>query len=171
MKKQFLSIFFLAGMLMLHLPSFAQTSTYVLFRHAEKDTSVQGSSQMNADPPLSRLGEQRALSLPEVLKMYKPDAIFSTNYTRTKSTVKPLSLKWGKEIQLYDPKNLASFAEQLLAEKGKTILVAGHSNTTPALANLLIKQNTYQSLEESVYNQIWVIVIKDGKAETNIIKY
>ena len=150
---------------------FSQTSTYILLRHAEKDTSVQGSTQMTADPPLSPKGLQRAASLPDVLKMYTPDAIYSTNYSRTKSTAAPLSAKWAKEVQTYDPKKLNELADLLLAEKGKTIIVVGHSNTTPALANLLIKQNTYKSLDDSVYDQLWIITVTNGNAEARILKY
>lgn len=149
----------------------AQTTTIVLLRHAEKDTSAAGSSMMKADPPLSKEGEQRAARLPEVLKEYIPDAIYSTNYIRTKSTVVPLSKKFNKEVQLYDPGNLPVLAEQLLQMPGKTIIVAGHSNTTPALVNLLIKEKKYPNLDESVYNQLWVVTIKDGKVEAKQLAY
>jgi 2,3-bisphosphoglycerate-dependent phosphoglycerate mutase len=151
--------------------SYGQTSTYILLRHAEKDTSITGSTAMKADPPLSKEGEQRAQRLPEVLKAYQPDAVYSTNYARTKATVTPVSKKFGKEIQLYDPKNLAAFAEQLLQEKGKTIIVAGHSNTTPALVNLLIKENKYPAIDDSVYDQLWIVTITDGKASAKVLKY
>lgn len=118
---------------------------------------------MTADPPLSEAGNLRAQRLITVLKSYKPDIIYSTNYIRTKATVTPLAGKFGKEIELYDPAKQAAFAEKLLSEKGKTIVIAGHSNTIPALANLLIRENKYARLDESVYNQLWVIQIRNGK--------
>jgi 2,3-bisphosphoglycerate-dependent phosphoglycerate mutase len=149
----------------------AQTTTYILLRHAEKDTSVAGSSAMRADPPLSKEGELRAQKLLAVLKEYTPDIIYSTNYTRTRSTVAPLAVKFNKEVKLYDPRNLAAFAEQLLQERGKTIIVAGHSNTTPALANLLIKENTYKDLDDSVYNQLWIVTVSEGKMVAKTIVY
>ena len=149
----------------------AQTSTYILLRHAEKDTSTAGSTMMRADPPLTKEGEQRAQKLLEVLKTYTPDAIYSTNYVRTKNTVTPLAKKFNKEIQTYDPRNLAAMADQLLQQKGKTIVVAGHSNTTPSLVNLLIKENTYPNLDESVYNQLWIVTVTDGKAVAKVVTY
>ncbi len=126
---------------------------------------------MKADPPLSKAGELRAQQLVAVLKEYIPDAIYSTDYTRTKATVTPLAKKFNKEIQIYDPRNLATFAEQLLQQKGKTIIVAGHSNTTPALANLLLKENTYANLDESVYNQFWIITVSEGKMVAKVVMY
>lgn len=150
---------FLIGISVLH----AQTNTYILLRHAEKDTSKTGSAMMKADPPLSEAGNQRAQHLVQVLESYRPDLIYSTNYIRTKSTIAPLAKKFGKEIELYDPAKQGAFAEKLLSENGKTIVIAGHSNTIPALANLLIRENKYASLDESVYNQLWVIQIRGGK--------
>ncbi len=149
----------------------AQTTTYILLRHAEKDTSAAGSTMMKADPPLTKEGEARARNLPDLLKAYTPDMIYSTNYIRTKSTVTPLAKKFNKEIQLYDPKNLASFAEMLLQQKGKTIVVAGHSNSTPQLVNLLLKENKYPNLDESIYNQFWIVTVTDGRAEAKVITY
>ena len=142
----------------------AQTTTIILLRHAEKDTSTAGSTMMQANPALSKEGEMRAASLPEVLKAYTPDLFYSTDYTRTRSTITPLAKKFGKEIAVYDPRKLADFAAELQKITGKTIVVAGHSNTTPALVNLLIGEKKYPNLDESVYNQYWVVTINDGKA-------
>jgi 2,3-bisphosphoglycerate-dependent phosphoglycerate mutase len=140
----------------------AQTSTYILLRHAEKDTSQAGSTMMKADPPLTEQGKKRAESLIKVLKAYTPDRIYSTQYLRTQSTVAPLAKKFHQTIEVYDPKQLEQFSNELLAMSGKTIVVAGHSNTTPALVNLLIHENRYPPLDESVYNQLWIVTIQDG---------
>ncbi len=155
----------------LSLGAFAQTSTYILLRHAEKDTSAAGSTMMKADPPLTQQGLARAEKLLTVLAAYSPDAIYSTNYTRTKSTVTPLSKKFNKEIQVYEPKDLVIFSEKLLQEKGKTIIVAGHSNTTPQLVNLLIKEKKYANLDESVYNQLWIVTVSEGKGVARVVEY
>lgn len=149
----------------------SQTSTYILLRHAEKDTTAAGSAMMKADPPLTQQGRERAEKLLTVLAAHTPDAIYSTNYTRTKSTVTPLAKKFNKEIQVYEPKDLMIFAEKLLQEKGKTIIVAGHSNTTPQLVNLLIREKKYANLDESVYNQLWIVTVSEGKGEARVVEY
>ena len=59
--------------------------TIILLRHAEKDTSP------NADkvnPDLSADGKLRAQKLVKIIKKYKPDAIFSSDFVRTKLTKK-----------------------------------------------------------------------------------
>ena len=163
--------FLIAGMFLLQTVS-GQTATYILLRHAEKDTSATGSTTMTADPPLAPKGELRAQNLVKVLEAYQPDVIYSTNYTRTKATVAPLSKKFGKEIQLYDPKALPAFAEHLLQMQGKTIVVVGHSNTTPVLVNLLIKENgKYPNLDDSDYSHLWIVTVTDGKAVAKVVAY
>jgi 2,3-bisphosphoglycerate-dependent phosphoglycerate mutase len=141
----------------------AQTSTYILVRHAEKEAGQ--------DPALTAAGELRAQKLLEVLKDYSPDVIYSSNYLRTRSTVTPLAKKFGKEIQIYNPGKQAEFAAQLLEQKGKTIVVAGHSNTVPALANLLLQEKTYADLDDSVYNQFWIVTVTNGKATAKVVTY
>lgn len=142
----------------------AQTTTIILLRHAEKDTATAGSTMMQANPPLSVLGMKRAAALPDLLSEYNPDAIFSTDYTRTKATVAPLAKKFNREIELYDPRQLNVLADRLKHMPGQTIVVAGHSNTTPALVNLLIDENKYPALDEKIYNRYWVVTITNGKA-------
>ncbi len=151
--------------------SFSQTSTFILIRHAEKDTSAAGSTMMTADPPLSQQGFARAQNLPDQLKAFTPTAIYSTNYTRTKTTVMPLATKFHLETRLYDPKKLEDFAKDLLQMKNATVVIAGHSNTTPQLANLLIGEKKYSNLPDDVYNQYWIVTVTDGKAEAKIITY
>ena len=161
----------IAGMFLLGTVS-GQTTTYILLRHAEKDTSAAGSTTMTADPPLAPKGELRAQNLLKVLEAYQPDVIYSTNYNRTRSTATPLSKKFNKEIQLYDPKALSAFAEQLLHMQGKTIVVVGHSNTTPVLVNLLLKENgKYPNLDDSDYSHLWIVTITDGKAVAKMVAY
>ena len=145
--------------------SLAQTSTYILVRHAEKDTSV----KTNPDLALSKEGEQRAINLVAALKDYTIDAVYSTNYIRTKSTVTPVAKKFEKEIQTYNPSKV--FVEQLLQQKGKTVLVAGHSNTIPALANALLKEDRFKALDESVYNKIFIVTVSADKAEVKLLEY
>ena len=56
------------------------STTIILVRHAEKDTTAAGSTQMHADPPLSAVGKIRADNLVKVLTSYPIQVIFSTKY-------------------------------------------------------------------------------------------
>jgi hypothetical protein len=58
----------------------------------------------------------------------------------------------------------------IMSGKLKRIIIVGHSNTTPALVNLLVKQDKYKTLAESEYDKIWVVKIKKNKRKPNKIK-
>ena len=150
----------------------AQKQRFIILRHAEKDTSVAGSQMMQSDPPLNSKGQERAQSLIRKFKKYKISKIYSTNYNRTKSTVLPLSNFIGLSIQIYDPKKLKDFADEIKAQANhsKTMLIVLHSNTTPKLVNLLLGKDMYKDLDESVYNQYWLVKI-NGQKKFAKVKY
>lgn len=150
--------------------------TIILLRHAEKDLS--GGNKTN--PELSAAGKQRAEKLVETVGKYKPDLIYSTNYTRTKSTVLPLAetvdARYRIPIRIYDFDKLEEFAGELLKSKARTIVVVGHNNTTPELANLLTKTDKYKELGENEYDKIWIVEIrrykrKPSKVEEKVVTY
>jgi len=150
--------------------NFSQT-TIILLRHAEKDTTIQGSTTMNANPPLSEKGKHRAIRLISELKNYHPDLIYSTDYIRTKSTIQPIAQKFNKEILIYNVKEQSKLANELLAIENKTIIVVGHSNTIPLLANMIMQQNLFTLMDDNDYKHYWIITIKNGKATACIKEY
>ena len=151
----------------------AQTTRYIIVRHAEKDTTLANAKLMASDPPLNSVGETRALSLADKLKDYKINQIYSSNYKRTKATASPIAKAQNLNVAIYDPRNLDAFATQLLSSEntGKTILIVGHSNSSPKLVNLLIKQDQYKDLDESIYDTYWIVTSKNGKSKAKMMKY
>lgn len=147
--------------------------TVILLRHAEKDASPTADK---VNPDLSPEGKLRAQRLVQTLKRYKPDAIYSSDFIRTRLTAAPLAEKRKVSVEVYDHRKLDELAALIQNSKGKRIVVVGHNTTTPALANLLIKQDKYKPMLESEYNKIWVIKIrkykrKPEKIEEQIIEY
>ncbi len=151
----------------------AQKQRFIIIRHAEKDTTVKGSQMMQADPPLNAKGQARALSLIGKFKKYKISTIYSTNYNRTKSTVMPLANANGLSINEYDPRQLKAFADELQtpANQSKTILIVGHSNTSPKLVNLLLGKDAYKDLDDSDYNQYWIVKLNRRRKNAKVITY
>jgi len=141
--------------------------TVILLRHAEKDLSE---GEDTANPPLSEAGKLRAEKLVGIVRKYQPDAIYSSDYIRTRATARPLARSRRMLTQIYDPRNLQQLRDLILSGKIKRIVVVGHNNTTPALANLLIGQEKYKPLSESEYNKIWIIKIKRNKRKPNETK-
>ncbi|WP_046745477.1 phosphoglycerate mutase family protein [Kordia zhangzhouensis] len=138
----------------------AVTSTYYLIRHAEKDRS----DQQNKDPELTKQGNNRAVYWAEVFKNVKFDAVYSTNYQRTLQTAQPTAEANELEIELYDPFNLK--LDKFLKEtKGKTVLIVGHSNTTPAITNRLLQNETFESIADNNNGNLYIVTIT-GKVKT-----
>ena len=53
--------------------------------------------------------------------------------------------------------------------KGKTVLVVGHSNTTPAFVNAVIKQKKYQDIDDNNNGNIYIVTIIDGKISDTVL--
>ena len=142
------------------LTTLGQDKTIVLVRHAEKDSAA---NSMNGDDPLSEIGRERVERLWKIGKKYKPHEIFATNYKRTRETVEPIAVRRRKTVQIYDPAKQAELVSQIMASKTEHYLIAGHSNTIPALANLLAKKEVFKQVPDSEYGVIWIVKIRKGE--------
>ena len=143
----------------------AQKKTIILVRHAEKVDASQ-------DPELSAEGKQRAERLAKVIKQYKPGAIYSTDFKRTRDTAAPMATRRHLKIQTYDAKKPDELIDAIMKSETKRFLVVGHSNTIPGLANLLGKKELFKNLDDAEFGAIWIVRIKDGKVrKTEIIPY
>ena len=174
MKKIVSLCFILSFLSIAAIEGFAQKRemTFILFRHAERYPSTKAN---NSDPELTDIGKQRAAKLPELLRKYKPEQIFSTNLKRTVATVTPLAdnldPKYRVQIQKYDFDELQQFAAKLLTLNARTVVISGHNNTTPALANLLIKEEKYKQFGENEYDKMIIVKIKKVKARAEMISF
>ncbi|MDH5365601.1 MAG: histidine phosphatase family protein [Cyclobacteriaceae bacterium] len=138
-------------------------TTIVLVRHAEK---VKNDSP---DPELSSAGIERALRLKQLFINADISAIYSTNYKRTKNTVLLLAEALDLKVEMYDPRDNKITKQLLNNHEGETILVSGHSNTTPQLVNTLINQEKYKSLDENEYGKIFIVTISNQE-ETKVVE-
>jgi broad specificity phosphatase PhoE len=139
--------------------------TIILVRHAEKVDASQ-------DPELTDAGKQRAERLAKIIKKYKPGAIYSTDFRRTRDTAAPLATRRGLKVEMYDAKKPAELIDTMMKSKTKRFLVVGHSNTIPGLANLLGKKELFKNLDDAEHGVIWVVRLKDGQVrKTEVIPY
>ena len=138
----------------------AQTNkTIILVRHAEKAAATE---MDKGDPDLSADGKQRAERLMKAIKKYKPHEIFATDYKRTRQTAEPIASYHKKQILTYDPAKSADFIQKMMASKTDHYLIIGHSNSIPALANLLAKKEIFRQMPDSEFGVIWIIRFKRG---------
>jgi len=115
----------------------------------------------------------RARQLADLLEAVPLDAVFSTKFRRTELTADPVAVSKGLPVMDYDPSDLPAFAKTLQKEyQGKTVLVVGHSNTTPTLAGLLDGTQSYPAFDESEYGNIMMVTLPIvGKHKTMCLKY
>lgn len=152
------------------LPSFAQnektaeTTTYYFIRHAEKNRS----DAKNKNPHLIQKGILRAAKWSLVLEHVKFDAIYSTDYNRTKETAQPTAEKNGLEVTIYDPRKLNS-EEFSSNSKGKTVLVVGHSNTTPMFVNAVLGKEKYESIDDNNNANLYIVTISANGEMTDTV--
>jgi broad specificity phosphatase PhoE len=141
-------------------------TTFILIRHAEKG------SDDPRNPSLSEAGLQRAQNLVVLLKHVDVNVLYSTPYKRTQQTIQPLADKYALSIQEYNPSNMDFLKEAWAQNKGKTIVISGHSNTTPMVANYLLGDEKYSNLNESEYDKVFVVTINDiGKGTVTVLSY
>ncbi len=134
-------------------------TTLFLVRHAEKAGNVL------TDPPLTPAGAARADELAYALKHVELDAIYSTPFIRTKQTVLPTAKEKGLEIELYKPNDKGFLKNVIRAFPGGTVLIVGHSNTIPRLANELIGQSEFSDLDDPIYDNLFIAYVSaEGNA-------
>ena len=113
--------------------AFAQPSTVIVVRHAEKAAAPAN------DPVLTPVGEQRARDLAASLAHAGVGTIITTQFQRTQSTAKPLADTAKLTITVVAAASDTKAHAEAVAAKaraaavGSVVLIVGHSNTVPAI--------------------------------------
>ncbi len=142
-----------------------ETTVYYLIRHAEKDrnTSVK-------DPGLTEKGLKRAENWANIFKDIPLDLVYSTNYKRTIETALPTANSKDLKVKSYDPRNL--YDQKFKKEtKGKTSLIVGHSNTTPAFVNTILGEQKYDKINDKDNGKLYIVSIVNDSISVKIENY
>ena len=140
---------------------------FIVVRHAEK------AEDGTRDPALSEAGHLRAVRLAQRFADRPLAAIYTTDLRRTRQTVAPVASAQRLEMRTYDPREpAASFVARLLsAHPQGTVLVAGHSNTVPAIVGALCACDA-DDMPETEFDRISTVQIgPDGKARLETARY
>ena len=148
----------------LETPKELKTSTFYFIRHAEKDRT----DPSDKNPHLTEIGYTRANNWSEILGEIKFDVVYSTDYYRTKETAQPTATKNNIDITLYDPKQIDVQAF-LKENEGKTVLLVGHSNTTPAFVNKILGSNKYQDIDDSNNGNLYIVTILGDQISDQVL--
>ena len=136
-------------------PKNTDVSTYYFIRHAEKVISE------DSNPELDSLGELRARHWTEIFKNISFDAVYSTDYIRTRNTATPTAKSKGLELVLYHPSKI-DYTKFLAETKRKIVLVVGHSNTTPVFVNKIIGIEKYKLIDDKNYGNLYIVEITEN---------
>ena len=142
-----------------------EPSIVFVVRHAEKQAE-------HGDPQLSDAGRKRAVALARLLAHAGVTHLFSTQYRRTRATLEPLAASLEIEVAVVDADALDEQVEILKALPGGSVaVVAGHSNTVPALVRGLggklsgTKQTEHgEMIRSDAYDRLFAVVLTDEPA-------
>lgn len=151
-----LSLLLVAG-----LTPMAPAATIILVRHAERNAG------MTADVLLSPQGEQRAKQLAAVLKDANIRAIFTTEVRRVQQTAEPTAQEFHLQPVVIPQKDVDALVSRLQSlPDDETVLVVGHTNTVPLIAERL--GGAVPALTDAEYDRMIVIVTR-GKGKPSIL--
>ena len=97
------------------------------------------------------------------------DAVYSTDYSRTKLTAKPTADSKNLPILLYDPSDMYSDSFQR-ETSGQTVLVVGHSNTTNVFANKALGEEKYGQIDDNNNSNLYIVTVIDEKPSSVLLK-
>ena len=144
-------------------PASESPTHFILVRHAEKEAG-------GSDPALTQAGIDRARALSHILGDTPIHALYASQFSRAQLTLDPLSGRTKLEIQVAPIEGAVedwarAFAAELKQRHlGETVVVAGHSNTTPFLARAL--GATAPEMTEKDYDDLyWVTLRGDGSTD------
>jgi phosphohistidine phosphatase SixA len=130
---------------------------YYVMRHLEKAEGT--------DPPLSEVGRHNARRLAGAFSLHPPRAIYASTTRRARETAEPVAEHFGLAINEYDPRDTPGLVRRVRKER-KPVLIIGHSNTVPAIAQALvgarispIAEDSYGMMYKLTEGKPWAILI------------
>jgi phosphohistidine phosphatase SixA len=125
------------------------STTVVLVRHAERLAEGQ-------DPELSAIGVAHAERLAEILERAAIGAIYVSQAQRTQQTAAAVARATGIKPQVIEADKHKRLLRRLKwRHRGDVVLVVGHSNTVPLIADGLGAEIGLVDAED--YSGLWII--------------
>jgi len=131
-----------------------KSTTFYLIRHAEKDRS----NPKDQNPNLTPSGLKRAKYWSSYFDTIPLNSVYTTDFNRTKQTILPVCNLKNITPEIYSPNNI-NIQEFIKKNKGKNVLISGHSNTTPAMVNKLINKQEFDDMSDSDNKSLFVVKI------------
>jgi broad specificity phosphatase PhoE len=143
------------------------TTTIIVLRHAEKEST-------GTDPNLNSDGILRADELKRILANVPVKAIYSTPFNRTRQTVQPLAAEKGITTEEYaTSKSYSQLVKDIsLANKGRVVVLVGHSNTVPDILKELSNNSFTITMSEDQYDNLFIVNLHENLSpKVTALKY
>jgi broad specificity phosphatase PhoE len=162
------AIFFVFLVLMIQCCAFAaeKITTVILTRHAEKTAVPEN------DPVLNAQGKERSELLASMLENSGVNAIYSSQYSRTKLTAEPLSKRLKLPVEIVDANTTNKLVSSILSKHaGETVVVVCHSNTLPEIVQAL-GGGAIPEIGDLDYDNLYIVTVyQKGLAKVFRLKY
>jgi len=155
-------------------PLAARPTTVILVRHGEK------ADDDPHNPNLSPAGEARARALARLLGHAGITHLFASEFRRTRATLRPLATATGLAPAILPAADRAALLAAIAAlPAGSVAVVAGHSNTLPALVLALggevhgtIASPTGPHLPDDAYDRLFMVILPPrGEVQTLELRF
>jgi len=143
----------------------SDVTTFYFIRHAEKVRT----DKTTKNPNLTQKGLERAENWSVVFKSVNFDLVYSTNYNRTIQTATPTAKSKNLKIQFYNPRELYN-EDFKLETKGKTVLIVGHSNTTPIFVNKVLGIEKYADIDDRNNSNLYIVTTSSTLITDTLLK-
>lgn len=147
----------------------AAPAVVLIVRHAEKEALPAD------DPPLTGAGRQRAEELVRVVSAWSAAGasvreLFASEVKRTQQTLQPLAKSTGLAISVVGAKDFAALVKRILAMDGGIVVVAGHSNTVPAILQALGGPAGI-TIADADFDHLFAVTFAGGQANVVDLRY
>ncbi|TXE07950.1 histidine phosphatase family protein [Gelidibacter salicanalis] len=143
----------------------SDVTTYYFIRHAEKDRT----DPTEGNPHLTEKGHERAQNWDTVLQHVTFDAVYSTDYYRTKQTGQPIADRNKLDLTIYTTEHYFDDVFQT-ATKGKTVLIVGHSNTSPEFVNAVLGRKKYDHMDDDNNGNLYIVTLNNGNVTDIVLR-
>jgi broad specificity phosphatase PhoE len=144
-----------------------ESLTVVLVRHAERAAEPAG------DPILTDAGTARVETLVAMLSGANVTAAYSTQFQRTRLTAGPVAEAHGITLQIAEAARGVDHVADVVGrirshQRGEVVVVAGHSNTIPAIVNSLAGTEM-ENLTEFEYDRLYIVTLTDPAGTGSLV--
>ena len=137
-------------------------TTFILLRHAEKV------SDGSKNPNLTAAGKKRAENLVTLFKNTSIHNVYSTSFIRTRETVEPLAKAKAVAITEYEAFKPEVIDMILKDFEGRTVVICGHSNSIPWIANYLTGTEKFTNFDDNDYSNLLIITVAERGKVTSV---